>query len=298
MVVCVICVALLVQAAFSQPSIPSGYVPHRVYETGKRAFTDFETLVAELARSDVVFVGEQHADANTHRLELAILEGLQRRQAAVTVSLEMFERDVQGAVDRYLASTTTEAEFLKASRPWPRYASDYRPLVEFAKAQDWPVIAANVPRRHASRVAKAGIGAIDDLSISERPHAASDFRCPRDAYFDRFAASMSEHPPEAGGKPSPDDPRRMERYYESQCVKDETMAESIATAFDGKKGTLVHFNGAFHSDFGQGAAERTRRRLPGRRILVLSILPVDDLDTLTPSDEELRRADFLVYTIN
>ena len=34
------------------------------------------------------------------------------------------------------------------------------------------------------------------------------------------------------------------------------------------------------------------------RILVLSILPVDDLDTLTPSDEELRRADFLVYTIN
>ena len=286
---------LLAQAAAAPTPVSSGYVPQRVYDTGSRAFTDFETMLADLARADVVFVGEQHADSNTHRLELAILEGLDNRQASAIVSLEMFERDVQHLVDRYLASATSETEFLETSRPWPRYASDYRPLLEFAKTQGWPVIAANVPRRHASEVAKAGIAAIEKLSTAERPHAASELECPNDAYFDRFAASIGDHPSPDGATPA-DHGARTQRYYESQCVKDETMAESIAAALVGRRGPLVHFNGAFHSDFRQGAVERTRRRLPGREIVVLSILPVNDLDNVAPSDEELRRADFLVYT--
>jgi hypothetical protein len=52
----------------------------------------------------------------------------------VVVAMEMFERDVQGVLDQYLAGTITEEQFLKASRPWPRFATDYRPLVEFARA--------------------------------------------------------------------------------------------------------------------------------------------------------------------
>jgi hypothetical protein len=59
----------------------------------------------------------------------------------------------------------------------------------------------------------------------------------------------------------------------------------------------VHFNGAFHSDFGAGAAERVRRRLPGRRVAVVSILPVEDIDAITPEGEELKRAEYLVYTV-
>jgi uncharacterized iron-regulated protein len=91
-----------------------------------------------------------------------------------------------------------------------------------------------------------------------------------------------------------------ERYYFSQCVKDETMAESIAAAFDrqqGRPGTIVHYTGAFHSDFGAGTAERVRRRLPGRRVAIVSMLPVENLDALTPEGEDLERAEFLVYTI-
>lgn len=285
-----------VQTPAAQAPAP-GYVPQRVYDTERKVFTDFETMAAALTRADVVFVGEQHADPDTHRLELAILEGLRRRGEVVTVSLEMFDRDVQAALNQYLNSASSEADFLKASRPWPRYASDYRPLIEYAKAHGWPVVAANVPRRHASAVAKSGIGAIDELPEAERPHAARDFQCPRDAYFDRFAATMADHP--AGKeKPAPGEERaRTERYFESQCVKDETMAESIAAAIDGKAGPVVHLNGAFHSDFDQGVVERTRRRLPDRTIVVLSILPVADLDTVAPSGDDLRRADYLIFTI-
>ena len=56
-------------------------------------------------------------------------------------------------------------------------------------------------------------------------------------------------------------------------------------------------NGAFHSDFGAGTAERTRRRLAGKTVTIVSILPVSDLDTLAPAGDDLKRADFLVYTV-
>src|SRR3954465_4551582 len=127
----------LVQAA---PLPATSYVPERVYDTRQKAFMDFESMLADLARADAVFVGEQHEEASTHALELAILEGLTRRHVPVVLAMEMFERDVQPAIDRYLSGEIDEDAFLKESRPWPRYAIDYRPLIEFARAHKIPVI--------------------------------------------------------------------------------------------------------------------------------------------------------------
>lgn len=273
----------------------SGYVPERVYDTQGKAFSDFEVMLADIASADVVFVGEQHDDPNTHRLELAVLEGLKRRNVAAVVSLEMFERDVQGAIDAYLSGTATEEETLQAARPWPRYRTDYRGLVELAKANGWPVIAANVPRRIAAAVAKTGSDAISQLPPEDQAFVAKALRCPEDTYFERFAKSMGSHP---APNQTPEQQRAMTtRYYWSQCVKDETMAEAIAAAVERDGGPVVHYNGAFHSDFGLGTAERTRRRLPGKRIVVISMLPVENLDSLDPSGEDLERGEYLVYTV-
>jgi uncharacterized iron-regulated protein len=276
------------------------YVPERVYDTHRQSFSDFERMLADLSQVDVILVGEQHDDPNTHRLETAMLDGFRRRGIAITLSLEMFERDAQPALDAYMAGKTSEEEFLKASRPWPRYATDYRPLVELAKTLGWPVLASNVPRRHAAAIAKTGRGAIDSLSPSDRESVARDLQCPHDAYFNRFAESMASHAlPGSPASSMSEDERRasLERYYLSQCVKDETMAESIAVSLGRGKGPVVHFNGSFHSDFGQGTAERVLRRLEGRRIAIVSILPVKDIDDVTPNAEDLRRGDYLVYTV-
>jgi uncharacterized iron-regulated protein len=256
-------------------------------------------MAADLARADVVLIGEQHDDPNTHRLELALLEALARRNVPVTLSLEMFERDVQASVDAYMSGSSAEDNFLKNSRPWPRYASDYRPLVEFARLQRWPVVAANVPRRIAADVAKAGKPAVDSLGAADRSLAAADLRCPHDTYFDRFAEQMGSGGHQSGSSTIAAD-SSTERYYWAQCVKDETMAESIAAAFEkqgGRPGVIVHVTGSFHSDYGDGTGERIRRRLPGRRVAIVTMVPVETLDTLAPAGTDLKRADYLVYTI-
>src|ERR1043166_6876074 len=110
------------QTTTPSPQLPSSlapsYVPHRVYDTRHKRFTDFESLVATVSSADLVFVGEEHDDPATHRMEVALLEGIARRRDSVVVALEMFERDVQPALDRYLAGAAAEEGWNRGGRPW------------------------------------------------------------------------------------------------------------------------------------------------------------------------------------
>src|SRR5262245_12314533 len=166
---------LLAVAATTLAAAQSSYIPQRVFDVGQWALSDFEGLLGDLSRADVVFLGEQHDDPNTHRLELAVLEGLARRRAGdVILSLEMFERDAQAGLDRFLAGQLAEDAFLKDARPWPRYTTDYKPLVDFAKANRIPVVAANVPRPIASEVSKGGLGVLTSKPDADRALFAAD----------------------------------------------------------------------------------------------------------------------------
>ncbi len=295
------------QSPHNSPHSLSGYTPQRVYDSREKRFGDFESMLASIVRADVIFVGEQHDDPNTHRLERALLEGIARRRSDVVVSLEMFERDVQKGLDDYLAGRVTEEEFLKGARPWPRYTTDYRPLVEFARAHKWQVIAGNVPRRHASLVSKSGVESLSTLSSAERGFVATDIQCPtKDDYYKRFVEAMSSHPGQPqgsnGGQPKQTEAEMRaatERMYISQCVKDETMAESIAAIYGAElqpRPLTVHFNGSFHSDFALGTASRVKRRLPKAVVKIVSIVPVGNLDSVQP-DEHRKRGDFVVFTL-
>ena len=272
----------------------SSYTPHRVYDTRHKRFTDFEAMAAELAKADIVFFGEQHDDTATHRLEIALLEGIARRRPNVIVALEMFERDTQKLIDDYLSNKITEAEFLKDSRPWKNYQPDYKPLIEFAKAKGWKVVAGNIPRRLASTVFKGGLESIGKLPETDRKFVADKFSCPSDDYFKRFAATMSDHPGDSSPKM---DPAMLDKMYQAQCIKDETMAESIAAAAQAAPNSLViHYNGAFHSDFQLGTAARAKQRLAKSNVKVVSALPVENLDSVFP-DKDKKRGDYLIFTL-
>lgn len=285
----------------ADPAPPASYVPERVFQSDKKRFADFELMLVDLMYADVVFVGEQHDDPNTHRLELAVLEGLARRRGSIILSLEMFERDVQAVLDAYLTGTITEDEFLTQSRPWPRYRTDYRPLVELARARGWVVVASNVPRKLANEVSKAGLEFLKSMPDGDRGYVAKDLQCPFDDYFDRFAKSMNAHPMPGDEKKTVAEKRQTtERFYFAQCVKDETMAESIVAAHQrvaSSRPIVVHFNGSFHSDYGLGTAARVDRRLKGATVKVVTMAPVENLDQVKPSKDDRKRADYLVYTL-
>jgi uncharacterized iron-regulated protein len=257
-----------------------------VFDTRRGAVSSQAALFDAAAGADVVFVGELHDDKAAHRLELQLLQALAAKGRPVVLVMEMFERDVQPALDAYAKGELDEAAMLARSRPWSNYKEDYRPLVELALAQDWPVVAGNMPRPLASKVAREGLGALEALPPAERANVAAELDCPPGPYRDKFMAEMKDMAGH-GGKGAPPN---LDRLFESQCAKDETMAESVASRL--KPGaTVVHVNGAFHSDEGLGTVERLRRRRPDARVLVVSIGR-----GAAPSSAHRALGDFVVWT--
>ena len=272
----------------------------RVYDMRAARWTDFDEMTRAAAKADMVFLGEQHDDPVTHSVELAVLRAIGAQRGRVVLSLEMFERDVQPLLDRYLSGAITESEFLAGARPWDRYATDYRPMVELAKARGWPVIAANVPRRIASDVSRRGLAHLDTMNAADRAFVAREHACPRDRYFDRFAATMSSHGA-GSGPPSAADAAAAEaitlRFYQAQCVKDEAMGEAVADAWTRARPTpVLHVDGAFHSDYFLGTVERARRRAPDAQVVVLTAVPVLNLNNADPAPHK-DRADYLIFTL-
>lgn len=288
-------------ASVTRPApVPAGV--QRVVQASTGATVSFGTMASAAAQADVVLFGEQHDDDETHRAELALLTEIgNRKQQKVVLSLEMFERDVQAVLDAYLAGSLSEADFRTQSRPWPNYVADYRPMVELAKARGWRVIAANVPRRLASIVSRRGLAAVDSLPAADRGFVARALSCPKDKYYENFVQVMGGGHGGAGGAPtaggaatrSPTD-----LFYEAQCVKDETMAESIVAAMTagGPGTTVVHYTGAFHSDYGLGTASRVMRRLPTAKSLVVSAVPTPT-PTTADATEFLPRGQFIILAL-
>lgn len=219
-----------------------------------------DAVADELAACDVVFVGEEHDNDVGHLQHYQLLRMVHAKRGDLVLSMEMFERDVQVVLDRYLRGEIDEAAFLADSRPWGNYREHYRPMVEYAKRHGLPVIAANCPTPLARKVAKEGVAA-----AAGDPNAATETSSPKDGYWEAFQAAMSGH----GGV----DEDTIYSFYQAQCLKDDTMAESILAARDGKDPAplVFHVQGKFHGDEGMGAAARVSWRAPDLRCAVLTM---------------------------
>ena len=113
-------------------------------------------------------MGEWHDHAGNHLAEMALFCAVYERAPGLTLSMEMFERDVQPVLDDYLAGRIGEANFRRKGRAWGNYAESYRPLVEFAKDHTLPVIAANVPASVVRCVGAEGAGYLARMPADKR----------------------------------------------------------------------------------------------------------------------------------
>jgi uncharacterized iron-regulated protein len=266
--------ALLLCAPRALPQEAQTVNNYRVLDANGKPATLEQVLDAATA-SEVVFVGEIHNDATAHQLELQLLQGAFTRLARNTqaraarplvLSMEMFERDVQLVLDEYLAGLIQEKHFRAASRPWNNYETDYRPLVEFAREHQLPVVAANAPERYVNRVGRLGRDSLKTLAPAALAQLAPlPYGQPSAAYAAKFGAAMGG--PQMGGHTNPN-------LLDAQSLRDATMAYAIASELKRQPQALVlHVNGGFHSEGRLGVPEQLRAFRPQTRALVVTILP-------------------------
>ena len=244
-------------------------LPFKIYDTKTGEQLTMTELADRVVRTDVVFWGEEHNDTIGHILELKMLKLLNERYSKkLVLSLEMFETDCQVLLDEYLGGFIAEEKFVKDARAWNNY-EDYRPMVEYAKEQKIPIIAANSPRRYNSMMSKRGPKTLDSLGSNSKDYIAKlPVYAPKSgAYYQKFVGIM-------GGESNIHSPN----MFASQCLWDATMAKSIdrAVANNKKDGVVMHVCGRFHSDEYLGTVAQLQRKDKDLKLLTISCFPADD----------------------
>lgn len=260
---------------------------------GKGNRQTLEQIAEQIGNSDVVFLGENHDDSVAHALQFEIFKAAfdkYSKNKKVTLSLEMFERDVQTIVNEYLSGLISETHFLSSSRPWGNYKTDYRPLVELAKENKLEVIAANAPRRYVNMVSRTGRESLDKLSPEAKAWLAPlPYGEPSEKYIAKFNALMGKMPdPATKQSPNP--------IVYSQALWDATMAYSIAENLTQNKNALIiHLNGAFHTENRLGTVEHLLKYKPNTKVLVVTMRYEDDFKTFDKT-KHTDLGDFVILT--
>ena len=310
------------QAQDSTPGVPAAadtaYTPggYRVY-TGAGAAASLDDIIDAMANVSVVFIGETHDDPTQHMLEAELLKRAWEAGLApgLALSLEFFQRDTQPILDEYLAGLISEKAFLADARPWPRYETDYRPLIEFSREAGIDVIAANAPRRYASRVTRDG-----RESLQELPAHAFDILPPlpygqaSDAYRRQWIEVISEVMEQEGKKcgipieqlaaegeearaRAPEGAHgNMGNQLDSQVLWDASMAWWISKYLaENPEALVLHMVGGFHVERGTGTPEHLEAYRPGTVRLIVSMQPVENVDVFEPAPEG-EWGDFVIQT--
>ncbi|MBW3811448.1 ChaN family lipoprotein [Aeromonas hydrophila] len=250
---------LLAACATTVPVNDAGTLYHYQLKATQGEALTLEQALARVADADIVLVGELHTHPAVHLLQARMLAGLATDVRPLVLSMEQFSRADQPVLDAYLAGRIGEAALIRDGNAWPNYQSDYRPLVEFAKAHHLPVIAANAPKPLVSCVGQEGPAWLDQLPANRRSQLARTLTLGDDPYRQKFMASLHHGDADSNA-----------RRFAAQTSWDDTMAESMVDYLRSHPGRrIMHIAGNFHVEGGLGLASRIASRNPDLKVALV-----------------------------
>ncbi len=164
----------------------------RIMRLSDRKVIDFGEMIAEIRGSRLIFIGEDHDSMKDHWRQLKVIKALSDSGTPLTIGLEMFTAESQGALDRWVAGKIDEATFTgyymnNWDMPWYLY----RDIFYFARRHGIPLIGLNVPRQVVHKVAAEGFAA---LSPAERRKLPTGVTCTvNSSYMSMIRRVFAEH---------------------------------------------------------------------------------------------------------
>lgn len=254
---------------------------YKIYSVKSGKEVTLNDIAEDMKNNDVLFFGEEHNDSVAHYLENKMFEMLYQKFANnITLSMEMFDRDVQTVMNEYLKGFIREKNFTKDARVWSNY-KDYKPMVEFAKNNTLDIICANSPSRYNNLANRKGQKALMELpDESKKYFAPLPYDTASGKYYEKLIA-LTTHTPSSTAdtavkdttvKKMPPMPMGF-NIIMGQSLWDATMAYSISEYLKKNKGKKVmQLNGRFHSDEGLGIVTHLKKYSGKTKSLIISAL--------------------------
>jgi uncharacterized iron-regulated protein len=260
---------------FSQnTNLESGYyLSSTLQKIGHKEIIDL------LKNADVLILGEEHDDNEGHKEKANLFQSLSILKPSL--SLEMFETDQQIYLDEFSLGIFDGKQLAKETRIWNNFEKDYLPLLQIAKNNSLPILAANAPRRYTRVASRGGMNALVQLpalSKSFLPPLYLIKAYPQPEYEAKFSSVMGGH----GGE-------GLKNIFLAQELWDTSMSHTIATHFSATGNKVLHVNGRFHSDDGLGVTHRLKKM--GLRVVTISMFPIRK----NGSEEDMSKIADIIY---
>lgn len=293
-----IAVAMLISSgcALTQPQVESSIsAPATLYESvvidsNSRQPVSLEEISNTLSKADIIIIGEYHGHPASHLLQARLLSYLHNHNPHITLTMEQFNLDHQSDLSDYLAGKTGEAEMIEDANAWDNYRGSYRAIVEYARAHNLPVIAANAPAKTVRCVGRIGPGYLNALPDNQRQQLPAQPFLDTPAYREKFIKAISG----SHGSNDPAISERMANVYKAQLLRDNTMASRILQARNNHpEHPVLHLTGTFHSEENLGTVALLKKRAPELSVVVLSPVFWETKDTAPSLEPQLGKGDFL-----
>jgi aminopeptidase N len=216
--------------------------------------TTIDSIIPYLAASRIIYIGERHDRFAHHINQLQLIKKMHNAGCNLAVGMEMFQKPFQPVVNDYLAGRIDERKFLKKTEYFSTWRYDYnlyKPVIDYLKRQNLPLVALNIHGEISRKVARDGIYSLSDNEKKQLP-GSMDFS------NERYRKDLNEvfllH--EGQGEL-----KNFSYFYQAQILWDEVMAESaqkFLTDNPGRKLVILAGNG--HVRHKYGIPDRLYRR--------------------------------------
>ncbi len=247
---------------------------YKMFDSSTGNEITIDELASRIVYSDVVFFGENHSDSLQHYIEQETFKRVLEIDSTFVLAMEMFERDSQDALDKFIYGEYSFEQLDSNSRLWKNYLTDYSPLVNIAKNDSIKVIATSLPRKYVAKVIKEGLESVKNLPDYESNLLARETNAINYLYKSNFISElMSQDTLEFDSQTRE---LLIERMFQANCLKDDTMAESIFDFLEYHHNSKIfHINGSFHSRFGYGIPEKLQYLNPLLKKTIISPIYID-----------------------
>ena len=251
----------------------------RLYDLSSRKILSGAQALAHLQSARLILVGEHHNNAEHHQAQLQVIRALHESGRQVSVGMEMFQRDSQPELDRWVAGTMETDQFRRVFLDnWNFDWELYRPIFDYVRRNHIPLIGLNVPDEITAQVAYHGFESLN----REQKGALEGITCDVTAeYRDFIRQAYGAH---GHGK------MNFGRFCEAQLVWDTAMAMNSLDYLGQHPGAaMVILAGSGHArKLGIPSQLQKRTSLP--YVVLLPYTPgIFDPETLKTQD-----ADFII----
>lgn len=222
-------------------------------------------IIADLARRQVVLLGEFHDDDDHHRWQVHTLAALHTLRPDMVIGFEMFPRRTQPVLDRWVAGELTLKQFLQQvewDKVWNTPPELYVPLFQFARINRVPMIALNVDSALTKAVRSKGWDQVPDAQREGVGRAAEPSEAYRDFLFDVYRNHLGGGAHGAKNESARKSDSDFRNFVESQTTWDRAMAEALAGPVRSRSGNAqplaVGIVGSGHLRFGYGIPHQLR----------------------------------------